>query len=362
MTPSQALRIEAGAAELTAQLIDIPSESHQERALADLVESALLACDHLSVHRIGDTIVARTERGRSERVLIGGHLDTVPAHDNIPHRVEGDLIYGLGAADMKAGVAVALRLACLIDEPARDVTYVFYACEEVAAEFNGLEQVMAQRPELLACDAAILMEPTNGIVEAGCQGTMRVQITVPGVRAHSARSWMGANAIHAAGPVLAILESYEPRRPIVEGLEYREGLNAVGITGGIAGNVIPDSCVVTVNYRFAPDRSVAQAEAHLRDVFAGWDLVVVDEAAAARPGLDLPMVRDFTAAMGAPARPKFGWTDVARFAALDIPAVNFGPGDPALAHHRDEHVSIAQVEELESRMRSWLTDGALEPA
>lgn len=355
MTESQALHIDAGVAELTAQLIDIPSESHEEQVLADLVEGALLTCGHLSVERIGDTIVARTELGRPERVLIGGHLDTVPAHGNIPHRIDGDLIYGLGAADMKAGLAVGLRLACLVAEPIRDVTYVFYACEEVAAEFNGLEQVMAQRPDLLACDAAILMEPTDGIVEAGCQGTMRVQVTVPGVRAHSARSWMGVNAIHAARPVLSILEDYEPRHPIVEGLEYREGLNAVAISGGIAGNVIPDSCVVTINYRFAPDRSVAEAEAHLREVFSGWDLVVVDRAAAARPGLDLPMVREFAAAMGAPARPKFGWTDVARFAALDIPAVNFGPGDPVLAHHRDEHVSIAQVRELESRMRSWLT-------
>jgi succinyl-diaminopimelate desuccinylase len=213
---------------------------------------------------------------------------------------------------------------------------------------------MEHRPELLACDAAILMEPTHGIVEAGCQGTMRAQITIPGERAHSARSWMGVNAIHAARPVLTILEDYQPRRPIVEGLEYREGLNAVAITGGIAGNVIPDECVVTVNFRFAPDRSVAEAEAHLREVFSGWELVIVDEAPAARPGLDLPMIQEFAAAMGAPAQPKFGWTDVARFAALDVPALNFGPGDPTLAHHRNESVSITQVLDVESRMRNWL--------
>jgi succinyl-diaminopimelate desuccinylase len=349
------LRIDAGVVELTEQLIDIPSESHHESALADLVEAALGACAHLQVDRLGDTIVARTHLGRSSRVLIGGHLDTVPAHGNIPHRTEGDLIYGLGAADMKAGLAIGLRLATTVSAPTRDVTYVFYSGEEVAAEFNGLGHVMEHRSELLACDAAILMEPTNGIVEAGCQGTMRAQITIPGERAHSARSWMGVNAIHAARPVLTILEEYQPRRPIVEGLEYREGLNAVAITGGIAGNVIPDECVVTVNFRFAPDRSVAEAEAHLRDIFSGWELVIVDEAPAARPGLDLPMIQEFAAAMGAPAQPKFGWTDVARFAALDVPALNFGPGDPTLAHHRNECVSITQVLDVESRMRNWLT-------
>jgi succinyl-diaminopimelate desuccinylase len=348
------LRIDAGVVELTAQLIDIPSESHHERDLADLVQAALVACDHLQVDRLGDTIVARTNLGRTNRVLIGGHLDTVPAHGNIPHHTEGDLIYGLGAADMKAGLAIGLRLAATVSAPTRDVTYVFYSGEEVAAEFNGLGQVMEQRPELLACDAAILMEPTNGIVEAGCQGTMRVQITVPGERSHSARSWMGSNAIHAARPVLTILEEYQPRRPIVEGLEYREGLNAVGITGGIAGNVIPDQCVVTVNYRFAPDRSVADAAAHLRELFSAWEVTIVDEAPGARPGLELPMIQEFASAMGSPAQPKFGWTDVARFAALDVPALNFGPGDPTLAHHRDECVSMTQVFDVEARMRSWL--------
>ena len=354
MTSSPPLRIDAGVVELTAQLIDIPSESHHESALADLVADALAACEHLLVDRFGDTIVARTNLGRSSRVLIGGHLDTVPANGNLPHRTEGDLIYGLGAADMKAGLAIGVRLATMVSSPARDVTYVFYSGEEVAAQFNGLGHVMQRNPELLACDAAILMEPTNGIVEAGCQGTMRVQIVIPGERAHSARSWMGVNAIHSSRRVLTILEEYQPRRPIVEGLEYREGLNAVGITGGIAGNVIPDVCTVTVNYRFAPDRSVAEAEAHLREVFSGWELSVVDEAPAARPGLDLPMIQDFAAAMGAPVQPKFGWTDVARFAALDVPALNFGPGDPALAHHQDECVSITQVLDVESRMRNWL--------
>ena len=354
MTSLPPLRIDAGVVELTAQLIDIPSESHHESALADLVADALSACAHLQVDRFGDTIVARTDLGRSNRVLIGGHLDTVPANGNLPHRTEGDLIYGLGAADMKAGLAIGLRLATTVSSPARDVTYVFYSGEEVAAQFNGLGHVMQRNPELLACDAAILMEPTNGIVEAGCQGTMRVQIAIPGERAHSARSWMGVNAIHSSRQVLTILEEYQPRRPIVEGLEYREGLNAVAITGGIAGNVIPDECIVTVNYRFAPDRSVAEAEAHLREVFSGWELTVVDEAPAARPGLDLPMIQDFAAAMGAPVQPKFGWTDVARFAALDVPALNFGPGDPALAHHQDECVSITQVFDVESRMRNWL--------
>lgn len=354
MAAAPRLDLAAGVVALTAALVDVPSESHHEDALADAVEQALRAVSHLSVERLGNTVVARTELGRAERVLIGGHLDTVPVNDNLPHRIEGDLLYGLGSCDMKGGVAVALALAGSIESPIRDITYAFYECEEVDSRFNGLQRLADERPDLLHADLAILMEPSNAGIEAGCQGTLRVDVTTRGERAHSARSWLGVNAIHGAREVLARLDCYEPRRPVVDGLEYREGLNAVGIRGGVAGNVIPDECVVTVNFRFAPDRSEEQALVHVAEVFSGLDVVSVDSAPGARPGLDRPAAAAFVAAVGEQPRPKFGWTDVARFSALGIPALNFGPGDPSLAHTRDEHVAVGQLESCEARLRDWL--------
>lgn len=354
MTSIPALDLSAGAVGLAAVLVDVPSESRHEGPLADAVEAALRQVSHLTVTRHGNTVVARTRLGRAERVLVGGHLDTVPAHGNLPHRVEGGLLYGLGACDMKGGVAVALSLAATVPDPVRDVTYVFYECEEVDASLNGLQALADHHPELLEADLAILMEPSDAGIEAGCQGTLRVEVAVPGTRAHSARSWLGSNAIHSAGEVLDRLRDYVPRQPVVDGLEYREGLNAVGISGGVAGNVIPDACVVTVNYRFAPDRTVDEAIAHVRGVFDGFEVAVTDAAPGALPGLDRPAAADFVAAVGETPRPKFGWTDVARFSGLGVPALNFGPGDPALAHTRDEHVPLAQIASCEDRLRTWL--------
>jgi succinyl-diaminopimelate desuccinylase len=349
------LDLSATAADLTRALVDIESVSGNEQPLADEIHAALAGVPHLSIHRDGNAIVARTGLGRPERVAIAGHIDTVPAAENLPARVSGGVLHGLGSCDMKGGVAIALRLAAHLDQPARDVTYVFYDGEEVEAERNGLLRLSRARPDLLAADFAILMEPTGGQVEGGCQGTIRAQVTATGQRAHSARSWMGRNAIHEAGAILEVLRAYQPREPEVEGLRYHEGLNAVGITGGVAGNVIPDACVVTVNYRFAPDSSVEQASAHLDEVFAGFDVRVTDAAGAARPGLDQPAVKAFVAAMGGTPRAKLGWTDVARFDALGIPAVNFGPGDSLVAHARHEHVALAQIEDGEAAMRAWLS-------
>jgi succinyl-diaminopimelate desuccinylase len=349
------LDLDAGAVRLAVQLVDIPSESRHEGPIADAVERALRGVGHLRVQRIGNTVVARTSLDRDQRVLIGGHLDTVPAHGNLPHRIRDGLLFGLGACDMKGGVAVALALAASVSEPTRDVTYVFYECEEVEASLNGLQVLADRHPELLAADLAILMEPSDAGIEAGCQGTLRVDVVVPGVRAHSARSWLGVNAIHAAGEVLDRLRDYVPRLPVVDGLEYHEGLSAVGISGGVAGNVIPDACVVTVNYRFAPDRSLAEAVDHVEGVFAGFEVTVVDAAPGALPGLDRPAASEFVSAVGAAPRPKFGWTDVARFSALGVPALNFGPGDPSLAHTRGEYVPLEQIESCERRMRAWLS-------
>ena len=352
---SSGLDLSVDVVALTAALIDIPSESHQEQQLADLVETALREFPHLTVSRFGNTVVARTELGRSERVLIGGHLDTVPANSNMPHHVDGDRLYGLGACDMKGGVAVSLKLAATIAEPVRDVTYVYYEGEEVESKFNGLAHLAESNPELLVADLAILMEPSNAGIEAGCQGTLRADVTVRGERSHSARPWMGVNAIHGAGEIMSRLDSYEARRPMVDGLEYREGLNAVGIRGGVAGNVIPDECVVTVNYRFAPDRSVDEAVAHVREVFEGYDVEFVDVSPAASPGLSRQATVDFLAATGATPAPKFGWTDVARFAHMGTPALNFGPGDPSIAHMKDEFVPLDQLRSCEMQLRSWLT-------
>ncbi len=342
------------AAELTARLVDIESVSGNEQAIADAIAAALGGLPHLTLHRAGNVIVASTSLGRAERVVLAGHIDTVPVAGNLPSHLDGDLLYGCGSCDMKSGVAVQLRLAAQLTAAARDITYVFYDCEEVEAERNGLLRLSRTSPELLAGDFAVLMEPTAAAVEGGCQGTLRAEVRAGGERAHSARSWLGSNAIHAAGGILDVLRAYQPRQPVVDGLAYHEGLNAVGIRGGVAGNVIPDECVVSVNFRFAPDRSPEQAADHVRDTFAGFDVQVTDSASGARPGLSKPAAASFVAAMGGEPRAKLGWTDVARFDALGIPAVNYGPGDPTLAHRRDEHVPLAQIAECETRMLGWL--------
>ncbi|GGN45226.1 succinyl-diaminopimelate desuccinylase [Actinoplanes campanulatus] len=341
--------------DLTRTICDIPSVSGDEKALADAVEAALRAYPHLEVLRDGDAVVARTSLGRPARVVIAGHLDTVPIADNLPCVMDGDILRGRGTVDMKAGVAVMLRLAAGLTAPRHDLTFVFYDHEEVAAKLNGLGRLVRNHPEWLAGDFAILGEPSDGTVEGGCQGTIRIKITVPGVAAHAARSWKGSNAIHSAGAVLDVLRAYVPRQPVVDGLRYHEGLNAVKIEGGIAGNVIPDLCTVYVNHRFAPDRDVAGAEAHLREVFAGFEVEVVDAAPGARPGLDQPVAKEFVELVGLPPAPKLGWTDVSRFAALGIPAINFGPGDPLLAHTDGEHVPVPEIRRTLEVLTTWLS-------
>ncbi|MEV4136866.1 succinyl-diaminopimelate desuccinylase [Dactylosporangium sp. NPDC049742] len=343
---------------LTRALVDIESVSGDEAEIADQVQHALGGTG-LKVERFGHTIVARTELGRPERVVLAGHLDTVPLNDNWPSRTEGGLMHGCGTSDMKAGTAIALHLAVTEQAPRHDVTYVFYECEEVDSARNGLKILADKRPELLTdASFALLLEPTHGLVEAGCQGTLRVLARTAGRRAHSARSWLGDNAIHKAAPILRSLQVYEPRTVVIDGCEFREGLNAVRIGGGVAGNVIPDECVVEVNFRFAPDRSEEQAAAHVREVLAGFELEIVDSAPGALPGLDAPAAREFLAAIGQPRRAKLGWTDVARFATLGVPALNYGPGDPNLAHKQDEHVELDKIVEGADVVRRWLTAGA----
>ena len=338
------LDLAADPADLTAALVDIPSVSGAEGELAAAVEAALRdQAGHLEVARSGNAVLARTSLGRPRRVVLAGHLDTVPVNDNLPVRHDGTHLHGLGTCDMKGGDAVLLHVAATVTAPRHDVTFVFYDCEEFESARNGLGRIEREDPGWLAGDLAIVGEPSNAVVEAGCQGTMRVELRTTGARAHTARAWMGVNAIHALGDALARLAAYEPRTVDIDGCRYREGLQAVQVTGGVSGNVVPDAAVLTVNHRFAPDRSPADAEAHLREVFAGYELTVTDAAPGALPGLSAPAAAELVAAAGGEPVAKLGWTDVARFAALGMPAVNFGPGDPTLAHTQQEHVPIADI-------------------
>jgi succinyl-diaminopimelate desuccinylase len=343
---------------LTAALVDIPSESRHEKRIADEIEAALRdQARGFEVIRNGDAVLARTNLGRPSRVLLAGHIDTVPAADNVPSRLDGGALYGCGTSDMKSGDAVFLHLAATVTDPAHDLTLVMYDCEEIESSANGLGRIERELPDWLRADVAILGEPSGGFIEAGCQGTIRVVVSVTGTRAHSARSWLGDNAIHKLGDVLARLKAYRPRSVDIDGCTYREGLSAVGIAGGIAGNVIPDAASVTVNFRFAPDRSVEQALQHVRDVLDGLDVRIelTDAAAGALPGLTQPAAAALVDAADGQVRAKYGWTDVARFAALGVPAVNYGPGDPNLAHRADERVDVAAITAAADMLRRYLS-------
>ena len=361
--PAQAIHLDltADPVSLTAALVDVASVSRDEQILADAVELALRAqAPAYEVVRSGNAVLARTHLGRGGRVLLAGHLDTVPIAGNVPSRREGAMLIGCGTTDMKSTNAVFLHLAATVAEPVHDVTLVFYDCEEIEAVHNGLGRIERELPDWLVADLAVLGEPTDGLVEAGCQGTMRVRVTTSGVRSHSARSWLGRNAIHGAGAVLRVLEDYRAREVDIDGCTYREGLQAVRVSGGVAGNVVPDVCEVDVNFRFAPDRSAAQAEAHVREVFAALDaeVVLTDIAPGALPGLGSAAAQGFVAAAGGVVRAKYGWTDVSRFSALGIPSLNYGPGDPNLAHTRDEHVDVEKIVDCAAVLRRYLTTPA----
>jgi len=345
--------------ELTMVICDIESVSGNESALADEVEKLLSQSKHLSVVRDGNAVVASTNLGLGSRVVIAGHIDTVPIANNLPtqlHHFEREqVIVGRGTVDMKAGVAVMLKLAVELVHPNVDITWVFYDNEEVASDLNGLGRLVRNRPELIQGDFAVLCEPTSALIEGGCNGTIRVEVSASGVKAHSARPWMGENAIHKLAPALEKLASYQPETVNVDGLDYRESLNAVLASAGIASNVIPDQATLTVNYRFAPSRTGEEAEAMLREFFEGYEVRVTDLAVGARPGLNTPQAQAFMASLGSEVKPKYGWTDVARFSSLGIPAVNYGPGDPSLAHADNENVPVGHLFDCEAGLRRWLS-------
>ena len=355
-TSAATLDLSTDVVTLTAAVCDIESVSQDEAALADAIEAALRPLEHLHVERDGNTVVARTSLGRTERVVLAGHIDTVPltAAPNLPTRQVDGLLWGRGTVDMKGGVAVMLRVAAQVAEPTRDLTFLFYDCEEIDGRFNGLGRLADSRPELLEGDFAVLLEPTDGAIEGGCKGTLRVEVVTTGTAAHSARPWKGHNAIHDAADVLGRLAAYEAATVTVDGLDYHEALQAVGISGGIAGNVIPDRCTVTVNYRYAPDKDTEAALDHVRQVFDGYDVTLGDAADGARPGLHLPAAQAFIEALGVTVSAKEGWTDVARFSALGMPAVNYGPGDPNLAHMDDESCPVEQYVAAEAALLRWL--------
>lgn len=343
----------------TAELVAIPSESLDEAEIVDHIESRLAQAPWLEVERVGNNVVARTHLGRSQRLVLAGHVDTVPANGNAAPQIDGDVLWGLGAADMKGGVAVFLDLAVSVSEPTVDLTFVFYEAEEISLEHNGLHRLSRDRPDLLTGDAAILGEPTGALVEAGCQGTLRAQVTLMGERAHTARPWMGRNAIHRLAPALDVLAAYTERRPVLDGCEYREAVQAVHIEGGVFGNVVPDRAVLRINHRFAPDRSPEEAVAHVRGLVApameeGDEFEILDLAHAAPPALGHPLLAGLVAVAG-PPRAKLGWTDVSFFAAAGIPATNYGPGEPTLAHSREERVDRAQLDTVHRTLAKLIT-------
>ena len=406
---------------LTQALVDIPSPSRDEEAIADAVEAALVgqfsadgaeAASSTTVERLGNCVVARTNRGLGSRIVLAGHLDTVPIADNLPSAViteneNGETVekmYGCGTSDMKAGDAVFLHLFAELAEAedlAHDLTLIMYDCEEIEASANGLGALQRVRPELLDGDLAILGEPTDGLIEAGCQGTLRIRVHTRGIRAHSARSWLGDNALHRLAPVFGALAGYTPRNIDIDGCIYREGLQAVRVHGGVAGNVVPDTAWVDVNFRFAPDRSPEQALRHAVEALGldpsarfesasgpgadpwsidadapvedlaenqlpddggdadsaktglAWQLT--DMSPGALPGLENPSAAALVRAAGGNVRAKYGWTDVSRFAGAGVAAVNLGPGDPGMAHKRDEFCRVAEIDRVAEFLRGYLT-------
>lgn len=345
---------------LTSDLIAMPSESFREGPFVDWIEAELAKLDHLEVVRVGDNVVARTDLGRDQRVLLVGHTDTVPANGNSVPRVDGDVLWGLGAADMKGGLAVFLHLARTVTDPVVDLTFVFYAREEVAQAHNGLNEIIAERPDLLAGDCAIVGEPTDAGIEAGCQGAIRVEVVLVGARAHTARPWMGRNAIHRMTGILEALSNYDARTPTIDGCTYREAAQAVSIEGGVAGNVVPDRCALHINHRFAPDRTAEQAEEVLRGLLAphledGDSFTVLDVAPACAPSLHHPLFDRLITANDLPVAAKLGWTDVARFDQLGVPATNFGPGDPTLAHTADERLERRSIETVHTALAALIS-------
>ena len=328
-------------------LIRVPSVTGEEEALCTLLARRLsprFGADALV--RIGNSLVVGRPTG-NPLITLYGHLDTVPEQENLEPRVEGGRVFGLGASDMKSGLAVMLGL--LEDgAPAAtryDVAGVFYDREEGPAADNGLEEVLDSVPWLSSAALAVVLEPTDLRVELGCQGAINATVSFLGAAAHSARPWLGENAVTRAAPWLMEMAARLPERVSVGGLEYHETFTVTTATAGVAPNVVPPRFDLNLNYRFPPDRTPAQAEARVREVAAAADeVVIVDLAPAAPVPGSNPHLDRLVEASGGDPRGKQAWTDVARLAARGIPAVNYGPGEAAQAHTSGESVAIANLE------------------
>lgn len=378
---------------LMEQIMGSYSVSDDEGPLTDAVEVFLQRQPHLTVRRHGDTLVASTNFGRERRVILAGHLDTVPVIDNFPPRwlEPGDpliredvaagheqerVLWGRGATDMKGSDAVMLYLAAMLTDAKYDLTYVFYDHEEVAAEKNGLRKVVEAHPDWISGDFAIIGEPTDCGIEGGCNGTMAFR------RDHARhcgafgawRGWVGTPSTRPL-EILSRLNAYENRAIEVDGLTYQEGLNATLISGGKGTNVIPDECRVHVNYRFAPDKSLAEAKAlmigadagaelgngeHVATggVFEGFGIEMKDESPSARPGLTSPLAQSLVELVrertGREPLAKLGWTDVARFSMLGIPAVNLGAGSRCWRTKHDEQLPESDLLLMANLLEDWL--------
>ena len=316
----------------TLELVDIPSESRNEAALAQHVLSVVPGA-----RDAGDGCVLAGDGP----VVLAGHFDTVPAQENIPGRADDEAVHGLGASDMKAALAVMIELA--IAGRAPGTTLCFFPREELPVAESALTPLLQREPPLREADVAIVMEPTANAIHAGCLGNISATWTFHGVSGHSARPWLADNAIERAARAIAELSRVAPpQREQFEGLEFVEAISVVGIEGGIARNVIPDRVTAQVNYRYAPGRAAADADRRLHELCDGEhrELEIESNAPSAPVAISHPLVQRLIEAGSLEVAPKQAWTPVAEFAQVDVPAVNFGPGDPAFAHRRDEQVRI----------------------
>jgi succinyl-diaminopimelate desuccinylase len=348
-------------AQRTLALVDIPSVSRDEAAAMAYVRESLALQPVWS----DDDVLYATAGGGGALVVLAGHVDTVPAQGNLPGRLDGDAVIGLGASDMKGGVAVMLELARRASEtpPELSLGFLFFTREELAAEESPLPSFLQRCAEIRDAKLAIVLEPTDNEIHAGCLGNLNADLTFHGTSAHSARPWTGENAIHKAAAALAPLAALEPLDVEAGGLVFREVISAVRIEGGVADNVVPERCTARLNYRYAPGRSRKEAEERLRELAGDAELTILGNSAPAPVVVDRPLVRRLRAAGGFDVRPKQAWTPVAQFAEAGLDAVNLGPGATRFAHRRDERVEVAELvrtyEALERFARGWESDGSV---
>lgn len=338
--------------ELTKDLIQINSVSGNEKQLVDKLENHLKSFSHLKLTRISNTLVAECKKPETAQIILAGHVDTVPPASNETVKIVGNTLYGLGACDMKGGIAVMIKLA----ESAKDFNvstrFIFYESEEVEINKNGLQLLSRRQPELLKADGAILLEPTNSQLELGCQGVLLFNIQVKGVKAHAARPWKGVNSITRAPKIIESVKSFPKKKVMLEGVCYKESLEPVKFNSGSATNVIPDLAEITLSYRFAPDKSadIAQAEIfshfkHVLDNSLGDNIVILEARNGAYPASKSGIFKQLFELTSNKVSAKLGWTDVAFFSENQTVAVNFGPGDPQLAHSPDEKLEKGELEQ-----------------